>query len=325
MNISIDDWNGFIPISFTPGLGGEFFAHLLHYRHEAFKEENFPFNNTGKFSYVNEEKPLVWNSDKSLFGWFLKSDYKNTPADHDTLVNRMKIANDYSSLCKDIEKFDRLSFSIAVYTTRHSGSLSMNVFDDIFIKELSEIYNANKNMTIQTYDYKIAVVHPSWRWFRHKQDHPLFNNAKAIQLYCDPKKGWLFWLLVFNKMYYYYLEYVKAGETFRKKFFDNLEENFIDRVDNKYAVDFCNPFERQINFNLNVDSYSIYFEKKDHSHILSEYLEQDFTIPKKAIDYYYDINTKIIKHFELDHTENFVAGKDLYNKFMKHGPYEFKK
>lgn len=314
-----DDWSGFIPISFAPGLGGEFFAHLIHYRHQPFDPSNFPFNRAGKFSYVNEQTPLKWNTDKSLFGWYMKSPYVNTVADHDLLAKKLGYGDLFLDAFPSRERFDKLSFAVACFG-QDNGIHTMDVNDDKFI---NYIKNFNFDRSLHFKDYQIAVVHPFFRWFTTPAKYNHFPNAKAIQMYCDPSKGWLFYLLSFSKMYDFYLAYVRAGETFRKEFFDNLEENFIGRVDKKYAKDFAQPILRTVNDDFHFDSFEAFFNKKDYSDQLSSFLKENFTLPKQAIDYYYDINTKIINHFDLDPSDNYVPGKVVFEKFKQKGPYYF--
>lgn len=316
--IKWNDWSGFVPISFAPGLGGEFFALLMYYRHHEFDPSNFPFNKAGKFSFVNEEKPLRWNTDKSLFGWYMKSPYVNTVADHDELVNRLGYANKFLEAFPEPERFDRLSHAIAGYGVSY-GIKNLSVYDD-------ELYNFIKQWDyepIQYDDYQFAVVHPFFRWFKKQHVYEVWKNAKAIQLVCPPSKGWIFYLLSFSKMYDYYLAYVEAGETFRKQFFDNLEQNFIGRNDNMYSTYFCLPIVRTAGPNLNVNSYDMYFNMTDQSDSLSVYLGEDFKIPKQALDYYYNVNMSILNHYQLDPSDDFVSGQEVFDRFKKFGPYYF--
>lgn len=316
--IKWNDWSGFVPISFAPGLGGEFFALLMYYRHLSFDPSNFPFNKAGKFSFVNEEKPLKWNTDKSLFGWYMKSPYVNTVADHDQLVKRLGYADKFLEAFPKTEKFDRLSHAIAGY------GVVNNLKDmDAYDPNLYEFINQWDYRPLEYDDYQFAVVHPYFRWFSNPPLYKVWKNAKAIQLVCLPSKGWIFYLLSFSKMYDYYLAYVEAGETFRKEFFNNLEENFIGRIETKYSKDFCLPIERTNEPNVNIDSFDMYFNKKDQSSILSEYLNEDLTIPKEAIDYYYNVNMSILDHYKLDPHNDFVSGQEVFNRFKKYGPYYF--
>jgi len=321
--ITKNNWNAFVPISFFPGCGGEFFAHLLFYRHQLFDINNFPFNKAGKFSFVNEEKPLVWNSDKNLFGWYMKSHYYNTKADHDQLIKNLGLGDTLYEFGLNEDAFNELSFRIACFCNDHGGSIKMDVNDPYFIDYLKSV-NINRILTYD--DYQFAVVHPLFRWFIlpgqfDNDKYPYFKKAKAIQLTSDSSKGWLFFLLVFNKMYHYYVEYAKV-ETHRKNYFANLKENMIKSVDEKYNKFHCFPFKRN-DHNLNIDSFDLYFDKVDHSSILSEYLEEDFKISKEAIDYYYDINCAIINHYDLDPEDHFVNGQTVYDRFMKYGPLHF--
>lgn len=316
--IKWNDWSGFVPISFSPGLGGEFFALLMYYRHQPFDPSNFPFNKAGKFSFVNEEKPLKWNTDKSLFGWYMKSPYVNTVADHDELVKRLGFANKFLEAFPEPERFDRLSHAIAGYGINY-GIKNLSVYDN----DLYDFISEWDFEPIGYNDYQFAVVHPFFRWFNKRPSYDVWKNAKAIQLVCPPSKGWIFYLLSFSKMYDYYLAYVKAGETFRKQFFDNLEENFIGRIEEKYSKDFCLPIVRTAGPNINIDSYDMYFNKIDQSDQLSLYLGEDFIIPPQALDYYYNVNMSILNHYKLDPNDDFVSGQEVFDRFKKYGPYYF--
>lgn len=324
--IRYDDWSGFIPVSYAPGLGGEFFCHLLFYRHYPFDLANYPFDKAGKFSFVKEVKPLLWTSDNSLFGWYMKSPYGNSIADHDLLVQKLGIGELFlESFKDDITNFNKLSFSIACYC-KDFGVQQMSVYDDHLI---DYIKNFDYSRTLEFEDYQLAVVHPMFRWFDDFPTYRGFYNAKAIQLVCDPSKGWLFFLLSFSKMYDYYVEYAKQNITPRKHFFDKLEESFIERVDVRYSTtitkSFVKPYYRPVPYNMNVDSFDLYWNKKDISSELSEYLNDDITIDKRLLDYYYNINSQILNHFKLDPSMNYIPGKELFDIFMKYGPCYFEK
>lgn len=316
--IKWNDWSGFVPISFAPGLGGEFFALLMYYRHHEFDPSNFPFNKAGKFSFVNEEKPLKWNTDKSLFGWFMKSQYQKTVADHDHMVRTLGYADNFFDAFPDPERFDKLCHAIAGYGINYDLK-NLNAYDD-------ELYKFIKEWDYEPLkfdDYQFAVVHPYFRWFNKVPVYQVWKNARAIQLVCPPSKGWIFYFLSFSKMYDYYLEYVKAGETFRTQFFSNLEENFIGRIEDKYSKDFCLPIVRNAGPNININSYDMYFNKIDQSDQLSAYLGEDFKIHSQSLDYYYNVNMSILNHFKLDPNDDFVSGQEVFDRFKKYGPYYF--
>jgi hypothetical protein len=320
--ITDNNWNGFVPISFVPGMGGEFFAHLMHYRHEPFDPANFPFNKAGKFSYVNEEKPLKWNSDKNLLGWYMKSPYVNTVADHDLLVKKLGLGDKFIDSFDHIVDFNKLSFAIANFCVEKGGSKHMDVNSDEFINYIKN-FDYSRKLTFE--EYRFGVVHPFFRWFNKQEERfDVFPNAKAIQLVCAPQYGWLFYFMSFVKMYKYYLAYVEAGETFRKKFFDNLENNFIGRIEKKYAVGFCSPIKREHNPNFNVDSFEWFFNCNPDDSI-AEYLGEDFKIDRQALHFYRDLNIKIFNFYDLDPYQHFVPGKVIFDRFQKYGPFEHDK
>jgi len=324
-NMTWDDWEGFVPISFAPGLGGEFFAHLIYHRHEPFDINNFKRNNAGKFSFVNEEKPLKWNSDKSLLGWFMKSHYVNTPADHDALVSKLGLSDKFLTAFKDTDDFNRIAFAIANYCVEKGGSKTMDVNNPEFMGYIKDF---DYTRTISFNDYQLAVIHPLFRWFDDKPLYQVFPNAKAIQLTCDPKKGWLFYLLSFSKMYDYYIHYAAYGETFRKDFFADLETNFAKRIDTMYSKYFCLNIKRPFDPNISIDSYNLFF-KGDMTELnqIPAYLKEDFKFAgeaSKALSYYHSINMAILDHYELDPKDDFVQGKYVFDKFLKNGPFRFK-
>jgi hypothetical protein len=156
----------------------------------------------------------------------------------------------------------------------------------------------------------------------------VFPHAKAIQLTCDPEKGWLFYLLSFSKMYDYYIHYAAYGETFRKDFFADLETNFAKRIDTMYSKYFCLNIKRPFDPNLSIDSYDLFF-KGDMSELnkVPAYLKEDFKFAgeaSKALSYYRSINMAILDHYELDPKDDFVQGKYVFDKFLKNGPFRFK-
>jgi hypothetical protein len=67
----------------------------------------------------------------------------------------------------------------------------------------------------------------------------------------------------------------------------------------------------------------MYFNKVDQSDALSAYLGEDFRIPKQALDYYFNVNMSILNHYQLDPSDDFVSGREVFDRFKKYGPYYF--